>query len=464
MVHPELGPISIICSTLALVALPAQIRARSIPTIALSLWLFVAAFTRGINAIVWSSNVDIKLLVWCDITTRIHHAFVYGVPGAALCIMIQLESIASTRAARMTIQDKRRRKMIEVFMCFILPLLMIVIYYIDEGHRFDIYEGLGCYPTYYGSWVSVIFTWLAPLFMSLISLALGSKVLYHFIRHRITFMQYLNTCPSSISMSRYVRLMALSSIEVFWEIAANVYVIHYDLATFGIRPYVSWDFVHFGFSRVGQFPRFLLLDSQFQAVLIQWWIIPAACMAFFLFFGTGEEAMKDYATVGNWIKKYIFRQTIVPKHSQFGSLPSYSTSSRGTVQTAVSPMHDKYSRDGRKPWDDIEINLPEFKDPESPTDSLAPSYKKDPTVPMPITVTITPVAEDETEPSINTSRFSTGSDLGIAISEISTDSRPEWPPSPSSPTAPAQLAPSRFASASAGGIRVTIEKDSDDIV
>ncbi|KIJ47226.1 hypothetical protein M422DRAFT_164127, partial [Sphaerobolus stellatus SS14] len=298
-------------------------QARSIPTIALSIWLFLTAFTRGINAIVWSSNVDIKLVAWCEITTRIHHMFVYGVPGAALCIMIQLESIASTRTASMTMEDKRRRKMVELFMCLILPLIMLPIYYIDQGHRYDLYEGLGCYPTYYGSWVSLIFVWLAPLFMSLISLALGMKVLYHFLRHRITFVSYLNTCPLSISISRYIRLMALSSIEVVWEIAANLYVIIFDLTRFGLQPYVSWTFVHFDFNRIGQFPRFLIPDSQFQAVLVQWWIVPAACMAFFLFFGTGEEAMKDYATVGNWIKKYIFRQTIVPKpHSQFGSLPS----------------------------------------------------------------------------------------------------------------------------------------------
>ncbi|KIJ56309.1 hypothetical protein M422DRAFT_239533 [Sphaerobolus stellatus SS14] len=300
---------------------------------------------------------------------------------------------------------------------------------------------------------------LAPLFMSLISLALGMKVLYHFLHHRITFMSYLNTCPSSISISRYIRLMALSSIEVVWEITANLYVIIFDLTHFGLKPYVSWTFVHFDFNRIGQFPRFLTPDSQFQAVLVQWWIVPVACMAFFLFFGTGEEAIKDYATVGNWIKKYIFRQTIVPKpHSQFGSLASTSTSSRGTVKTVVFPMYnDKYSKDsGREPWDDLEIQLPELASPKY-TVALPQLLKANSTVPTPIAVSVTPVEENEPQRSI-ASRFSTGSDLGITVSELRRDSSPEWPSDISThsyATSPVQLAPSRFASASTGGIRVT---------
>ena len=160
--------------------------------------------------------------------------------------------------------------------------------------------------------------------MSLISLFYGSKVVYHFIHHRITFMTYLNTCPSSISVSRYIRLMALSSVEVFWELAANIYVLYFNLKLNGLPAYRNWAWVHFDFNRIDRNPRFLVPDNVFEAFLITWWIIPSACFAFFLFFGAGEEAMEDYRNVINWVRVHIFRQTIIPKstHSQFGSLPS----------------------------------------------------------------------------------------------------------------------------------------------
>jgi len=289
-----------------------------------------------------------------------------------------------------------------------------------QGHRFDIYESFGCYPTYSTTAVTIILVWIPSLLMSVVSLVYGALVLYHFIRHRMAFTQYLSTCPSSISVSRYIRLMALSSVEIGWELAANIYVLQYNLKIGGFYTY-EWGVVHSNFGRIARWPRFLLTDSIYQTFLIEWWIVPAACMAFFLFFGTGEEAMKDYRFVINWVRKNIFHQTI--KESRAGFLPTYSTTSRGTVKTAVASPYS--SKGGKKPWEDISINLPSMPSGSDDGDSM---YKGSDVSP------ITPTEKTELEPPSPSSRFSTASDGGIVVSEPHVDTRAPWP----SETAPSQ--------------------------
>lgn len=148
-------------------------------------------------------------------------------------------------------------------------------------------------------------------------------VVRHFVGHRIRFMTYLKTCPSSISVSRYVRLLCLASIEVFWEFAANIYILWYNVHL-GLEPYVNWAFVHFDFSRVQQYPRFFFTNEIFNSIQFMWYIPSIGCIVFFLIFGTGEEAVKDYRAVIRWVWVKILRQTVSDKdrRSQFGSLPT----------------------------------------------------------------------------------------------------------------------------------------------
>lgn len=59
---------SFICALLVLIPLPGHWRARNVPTLSIIAWLFVVNITHGVNTIAWANNVDLKLLVWCDIS------------------------------------------------------------------------------------------------------------------------------------------------------------------------------------------------------------------------------------------------------------------------------------------------------------------------------------------------------------------------------------------------------------
>lgn len=47
--------------------------------------------------------------------------------------------------------------------------------YITQGHRFDIYEDIGCYPFTYGTWAAVFIVSLAPIAIGLVSAVYCSK-------------------------------------------------------------------------------------------------------------------------------------------------------------------------------------------------------------------------------------------------------------------------------------------------
>ncbi|KIJ47233.1 hypothetical protein M422DRAFT_164105 [Sphaerobolus stellatus SS14] len=305
MRHPEFPIVSFLLLPLILASLPSHIRSRSIPMISLSLWLALLNIIRGVNAIAWAGNVDIKLLVWCDITTKLVIGFTFAVPLSALCICRQLEYVSSTRQVMLDHRDKRRRNIFDAILCFGVPTIFMALHYIVQGHRFDIIEDIGCNPTTYISLPAVLLMWVPPLFISLISMGYALAAFHHFLKRRIEFASVLRSSNSAISPSRYFRLMTLAIFEILWDTGNNIYILWFNTFT-GLRPWVSWDYVHLDFSRVGQYPLFLIpVSFQIQAIW-QWWIIPISSFAYFFFFGFGAEAMSDYRAGLQWIRRTIF--------------------------------------------------------------------------------------------------------------------------------------------------------------
>ncbi|KIJ45906.1 hypothetical protein M422DRAFT_29556 [Sphaerobolus stellatus SS14] len=72
----------------------------------------------GINAAAWSDNTDVKLVVWCGITTKIYVGFSAGVPAASMCNLRVLERVNARRRPDKSL-DTRRERMVEVFLCII---------------------------------------------------------------------------------------------------------------------------------------------------------------------------------------------------------------------------------------------------------------------------------------------------------------------------------------------------------
>lgn len=105
-----------------------------------------------------------------------------------MCISIHLAQVASVARVQNSGADKRRRMIIELVLCFGVPMLWMGLRecatiiacercclilgadYLVQGHRFDIIEFYGCRPNTYISVPGILLLWVPPLIYSLVTL------------------------------------------------------------------------------------------------------------------------------------------------------------------------------------------------------------------------------------------------------------------------------------------------------
>lgn len=80
---PELAPISFLLAAFVLFPLPWHWRSGNVAVLALNAWLFALNIIYGIDAVIWSDNVNITTWYWCDISmcsppSFIHEAQLYS--------------------------------------------------------------------------------------------------------------------------------------------------------------------------------------------------------------------------------------------------------------------------------------------------------------------------------------------------------------------------------------------------
>jgi pheromone a factor receptor len=132
-----------------------------------------------------------------------------------------------------------------------------------------------------------------------------------FVHRRAQFQAVLQSNQSGLTTGRYLRLIALSITEMLFATAMTLFILVVTIEDNGIRPWVSWDFVHADWMRVDQFAKILVPQYFWDRYLLTWYIIPITSVIFFAFFGFGQEAKAEYIKYFNWVKTRILR--IKPK-------------------------------------------------------------------------------------------------------------------------------------------------------
>ncbi|KAH7911853.1 GPCR fungal pheromone mating factor [Hygrophoropsis aurantiaca] len=317
MEYPALPFGAFLGAALVLIPLPWHWRARNIGTLAIIAWLFIMNMIYGINSIIWAGNVNNYIPVWCDITTKLIIGANTALPIATMCVCKHLELVSSNRRVRIDNIDKRRRIIFDSIMCFGVPLIFMALHYVVQGHRYDIIENFGCQPATYYSVPAVMIVWFPPLFFSVVTLGYASASLYHFVRRRISFAAHLQNSNSALTTHRYMRLMAMAVTEIVWGTALTSFNIYNNIQG-GLRPWISWDNVHSNFSRVDLYIILEIPPAYLQTMLLFWWAMPVSAYIFFMFFGFGEEARKEYSNIITLFRRYVLRQTI-QDNTVFGS-------------------------------------------------------------------------------------------------------------------------------------------------
>ncbi|KAJ6536339.1 GPCR fungal pheromone mating factor [Mycena capillaripes] len=309
-----------IASGLVLVTLPHHWRVGNLATLSIIIWLSAYDIIYGVNALIWAGNVDIRVPVWCDIVTKIKIGADVGLPGCCLCMARRLNRIA--HGLEMSPRGWRHRTL-DIFLCWGLPVIIMALHYIVQGHRFDIIQDIGCMPAIYVSWPSIIILDLSAFIPAVLALIFCGLAIFKLYRRRMAFRTMLRKPDASLTPSRYTRLMIMTFFLGTWN-AVLISVSTSNEYTSGLQPWTDWASVHTGFSFIGQYHNSDFTAPALRCIYILWWALPISSLSFFAFFGIGGEAMKDYRSSGEWVRCVIFRGRPRPVSCTTESYPRYS--------------------------------------------------------------------------------------------------------------------------------------------
>nr|WJN24976.1 putative pheromone receptor [Pseudozyma pruni] len=307
-------PISVLSISgafLVLTLVPSYFRARNIPVILSVFWLASASICTAVNTIAWQGNPKDKYRVWCEISIRIIYASTFAVQCCSALLLRRLEAIAATRYVSMSETAKRRRNIVEFCFGLGLPILYLALAIVNMGHRYDLVQCFGPVISIYPTALSVIFTTAPVLLASVISSGYAILCSYWLFVRRRQLSAALSSSGSGINKQHFVKLFALSCVEICWTVPLAFVIQISNLLnrqTDGpiLFPYTSWSDVHWGFERINVFT---IKQLEMTAVgrrnlpIIYLGSLSSAitCLIFFAFLGTSTEFSKGIAT---WIRGY----------------------------------------------------------------------------------------------------------------------------------------------------------------
>ncbi|KIL55876.1 hypothetical protein M378DRAFT_560049 [Amanita muscaria Koide BX008] len=327
--YPSFPIISFLGFILALIPLSWHLQAWNVGTCAFMIWTSLACLFEFINSLVWAGNVLNPVPVWCDISSKYLLGAGVGITASTLCITRRLYRIANIPVVSHTRQEKLRAVYCDLSVAVGIPVLVMVLHYIVQPHRFDILEGVGCYAVVYNTLPAYFLVFHWPVTLGFISFWYSAMTLWAIWKRHIQ-MNELMTFHGPSLRKRYSRLVAFALTNMALTVPIGVFSIY--LGTKGVKyaPWVSWSDTHFDFSRVDLVPTLVWRDGDVYSrisVELTRWIFPASSIIFFAFFGFTSESwfMKK-----GWSRKSR-EGSVLPMHVQLFKTPEDDRSSLSTV-------------------------------------------------------------------------------------------------------------------------------------
>ncbi|EAU87392.2 pheromone B alpha 1 receptor [Coprinopsis cinerea okayama7 len=306
-------------------------------------WTGLGCLFQFVNSIVWNRNAINWAPVWCDITARFIVGCSWAIPAASLCINRRLYHIASVRSVTISRAEKRRAIMVDLAIGLGLPILGMILQYIPQGHRFNIFEDVGCYPFTYNTPVAFALVWCPPVAIGLVSGVYCVLSIRNFWKRHNQFSELLSN-HSNLTSNRYIRLMALAATDVLLTVPLGSWAISLNVSM-GIHPWLGWEDTHRGFSRVDQFPAILWRSDKITEICIEFtrWNIVVCALVFFAFFGFADEARKHYKSAVSTVAKKMGYSTFSSTGSGTGIFASTGSRSQATDSMGkirpIPPIH-----------------------------------------------------------------------------------------------------------------------------
>ncbi|KAF7974532.1 hypothetical protein HWV62_13763 [Athelia sp. TMB] len=304
------------------------------------MWTGLGCLIYFINGVVWADNVIVTHPLWCDITSRFMTGMAVGIPCAALCIQRRLYLIATVRSVTTTKAEKRRAIYVDLAIGVGIPVLEMILQVVVQGHRFDVYETFGCFPTTYGTPVAyaLVLTW--PTIIGMISACYCTLTIIALAKRRSEYNTMLSN--GGVNSSRYLRLMALAAIDVLCTTPLSAYLSIYLNAVSGIPAWKGWADTHYQFNTWGQYPTFVWASNYDFALSIELskWSPFMCAIVFFAFFGFAQEARKNYRLAFDSVARKVGYTTSGGMSSggvssSFGDKNTFTSGGRATLPIFV---------------------------------------------------------------------------------------------------------------------------------
>ncbi|CAI6333390.1 unnamed protein product [Periconia digitata] len=294
-VYP-LYPVALIVPTLAfpafILCIPPMMwhfTQRNIAAGSLMLWLILINFFNAINPLIWPRD---NMEDWwngqglCDIQARVQVGAVIAWTNCAGVIARRLANVMDT--SNITVAPSKNHwileRSIEIVFCWILPILLMIVYYIVQRMRYFIFGISGCVAAYDPSWASIVFVWMWGPISTLVASYYAGLLIFRLYRYRREFHRLI--AARNTSKSRFIRLFLLSVIILIVVLPYYTYILCdlSKLATVGF----DWDRVHGSdWNSVVKVPSHGRLRMDRWAEIILGYVL-------FLLFGTGTDAHNSY--------------------------------------------------------------------------------------------------------------------------------------------------------------------------
>jgi pheromone a factor receptor len=251
-----------------------------------------------------------------------------AIPACSLVISRRLFEIVQGRTVMDSQDSKGKEIIVDLGIGLGVPILSMALSVIPQGHRFDIYEEMGCRPAIYSTIAALLLINAWPLIIGIVSGIYTCLIFYAMAKRNANLKELIASHPN-LSVSRYWRLIILASMDIIFTIPLYSYNLY--LTTLTLQPWISWDNVHADFGYIGQYPSVLWRQDTQGVITLEYdrWVYVFCAIVAFALFGFGAEARNDYRSIWTSISSRIIPRTAgACKTTSIHPLKAFNTSGR----------------------------------------------------------------------------------------------------------------------------------------
>ncbi|KFY12473.1 hypothetical protein V492_03848, partial [Pseudogymnoascus sp. VKM F-4246] len=246
-----------------------------------------------VNVLIWPDNNFSDWwdgVVLCDIEVKIFWPMTVGIAASTMAITRSLAAVLDVENAELNPSRgvKRRRMLVDLAICYAVPLLIVGLHHIVHNRRYSIVAIGGCLDDYSLSWPTILIIYIWPLIFTLINVYYVVLVITRLRRHRTSISSILSA--QSLNASRFLRLFIMSLFLLLLYLPLNLYFFYVNLSQ-PLHPY-SWDKEH-----DPETWNDILYSPAIGIFTFDRYIPPAMAVFVFVFFGMGTEARRIYTAI-----------------------------------------------------------------------------------------------------------------------------------------------------------------------